>query len=43
MPTRILPAPDATTRTNRSLHAGQRRELFLAVAEVVVSPETGLR
>ena len=43
MPTRILPAPDATTRTNRSLHAGQRRELFLAAAEVVVSPETGLR
>jgi eukaryotic-like serine/threonine-protein kinase len=43
MPTRTLLSPDATTRTSRSVHAGPRQGLLLAVAEVVVSPETGLR
>ena len=43
MPTRNLLAHDALTRTTRSLHPVPRPGLFLATAEVVVSPETRLR
>jgi hypothetical protein len=43
MPTRALLAPDATTRTAHSIRPLHRPELFLSAAEVVTSPETGLR
>jgi serine/threonine protein kinase len=43
MPTRALLAPNATTRTAHSLRSPQRPALFLSTAEVVTSPETGLR
>jgi serine/threonine protein kinase len=43
MPPPTLPAADATTRTTRSFHPVTRPGLFLAPAEVVVSPETTLR
>jgi eukaryotic-like serine/threonine-protein kinase len=43
MPTRALLAPDATTRTTRSIRPLQRSESFLSAAEVVSSPETHLR
>ena len=43
MPTRALLAPDATTRTAHALRPSHRPELFLSTAEVVTSPETGLR
>ena len=43
MPTRALLAPDATTRTAHALRPSYRAELFLSAAEVVTSPETGLR
>ena len=43
MPTRVLYPPDATTRTTGSTYIPSRPGDFLAPAEVVESPETGLR
>jgi serine/threonine-protein kinase len=43
MPTRALLAHDATTRTAHSIRPAHRPGLFLTAAEVVSSPETGLR